>query len=232
MNSSFLVLPQSKIYRKLYRVYEWLCAITNPVWWLLDPKSKTVLDVGCGQGYPMQMLKMVRSDLKITGVDLFKDYLKEAKKSGIYEKLVNVDVNKMKFKDKSFDTVICLQVVEHQTKKNALKLIKNMERMAKKQVIIATPLGYFDHPEMDGNVLQRHLSGWDDSDFTQMGYRVTHQSLSLFFGNDGIVHKNIPSFIKALIFILDHLLTPIYFLFPKTSDYWIVACKNIKENDR
>ncbi len=225
--SSYLVLPKNKIYRSLFALYDWLCVLTNPVWWLLSKDSKTILDVGCGQGYPMQMLKKVRPDLVATGVDLFDDYLKVAKQSGAYASVVKSNVNSLKFKPKSFDAVMCLQVVEHQTKKNALKLIADMEKIAKKQVIIATPLGYFDHPDMDGNVLQRHLSGWVDEDFKRLGYTVTHQSLSVFFGNTGLVHKPLPKFVKAGIFILDHLLTPVYFFFPTTSDYWIIAHKTL-----
>jgi SAM-dependent methyltransferase len=224
--SSYLRISKNPIYQLFFSGYMWLSALTNPVWWILDSRTKTVLDVGCGQGYPMQMLKMLRP-VKATGVDLFEEYLKEARKLKLYDKLVVSDVRKLPFPAKSFDSVICLQVIEHQTKKDGLKLLKDLEKIARYQVIIATPIGYFDHPDMDDNELQRHKSGWYDKDFTDLGYKVGHQSLSVFFGNDGLVHQNIPSFIKAIIFVLDKLLTPIFFLFPQTSDYWIIAYKRV-----
>lgn len=225
--SSFLVLPKSKVYRLLFLLYEWLSAATEPLVWILDRRVKTILDVGCGQGYPMKRLRILRS-VRATGVDLFPRYIKEAKKSGIYEKVIRGDVTKLKFKPKSFDAVICLQVIEHVTKKDGLKMIKSMEKLAKYQVIIATPYHFFEHPDMDNNKLQRHLSHWPDEEFKKMGYSVHHQSLEIFFGNDGLVHKNIPKVFKAFIFTLDHILTPLYWFVPGIANYWTVAHKKFK----
>lgn len=222
--SSYLRLPHNKIYRFLFSAYEWLSALTNPVWWILDSRTETILDVGCGQGYPMLMLKKVKR-VESTGVDLFDEYLQEARRLQSHEHLIKADVTKLPFPDKSFDTVICLQVIEHMPKKQGELLLKKLEQIARCQVIIATPLGYFDHPEMDKNHLQRHLSGWEDSDFLSKGYIVKHQSLNIFFANNGLVHKPIPKVLKAIIFVLDHLLTPVYFLFPKIANYWIISYK-------
>ena len=224
-NSSFQNIPNNFVYKTLFKAYQYLSAITDPVTWILHWESETILDVGCGQGYPMQLIKMVR-EVKATGIDLFDDYIKEAKNLGIYEKVIRGDVTKLKIKPNSYDAVICLQVIEHVSKKNGLKMIEKMEEIAKKQVIIATPVDYFEHPDMDDNKLQRHLSAWSDDDFKKRGYIVKHQGLSLFFGNDGLVHKNIPSIIKAAIFILDKLLMPVYMVVPGFADYWIIAYKN------
>lgn len=228
MESSYLSLPQGKIYKHLYNCYLWLSAICNPVWWILDRRTKTILDLGCGQGYPMQILKMINKNIQATGVDLFETYLKEARRLNIYEKVKVCDVNKLPFKEKSFDTVICLQVIEHLSKKNGIRLIKKMENIAKFQVIITTPLGFFDHPDMDSNKLQRHLSGWSDEDFQKMGYSIRHQGLNYFYGNDGLVHRSAPKILRAAIFILDNLLMPVYYFFPRISDYWIIAYKKLK----
>jgi SAM-dependent methyltransferase len=227
-NSSFLTKPKNSVLGRLFEAYEYLCAFTNPVWWVMDKNSKTVLDVGCGQGYPMRELKRMM-DIDATGVDLFPAYLKEARKLKIYRKLIMSDVRKMSFADKSFDVVVSFQVIEHMTKKDGLQMMKNLERIARKQVIIATPLGYCDHPETDHNHLQKHLSGWLDEDFQKKGYDVHHQGLKLFFGNDGLVHKRIPSFLKSIIFIIDRLLMPVYFIFPSLSDYWIIASKTVSK---
>ena len=225
--SSYLRLPKNKLYRILFSIYEWLCALTNPVWWILDKRSKTILDVGCGQGYPMQMLNKMRK-LESTGVDLFDEYLSEAKRLKTHNHYVKQDITKLMFPPDSFDTVMCLQLIEHLPKKQGEMLLKKMEKIARYQVIVATPLGYCDHPEMDDNHLQKHLSGWEDKDFLERGYIAKHQSLRIFFGNNGLVHKPISKPVKAAIFILDHLLTPVYFFFPKTADNGIVAYKRLR----
>jgi SAM-dependent methyltransferase len=229
--SSYLNLPNQRFYRKLYTYYQKLAALTNPIWWLLDKRTKTVLDVGCGQGYPMQLLRIVR-DVEATGVDLFDEYLKEAKKLNIYTKLVKADVTKLPFKDKSFDSVICLQVIEHLPTKKGLKLLQDLERIAKYQVIVTTPLGFCEHPHMDNNELQEHHSGWDDNDFIKQGYSIKHQSLNVFFGNNGVVHKKIPKVIKAAIFGLDKALMPLFFVLPKLANYWIIAYKKVDSDEK
>jgi 2-polyprenyl-3-methyl-5-hydroxy-6-metoxy-1,4-benzoquinol methylase len=59
-NSSFLTKPKNSVLGRLFEAYEYLCAFTNPVWWVMDKNSKTVLDVGCGQGYPMRGMEWGR----------------------------------------------------------------------------------------------------------------------------------------------------------------------------
>lgn len=226
-HSSYIELPDNKVYRFLYDAYLRMSSLLDPLLWLLDKRTKTILDVGCGQGYPMQLLKMSKQDLKATGVDLFDGYLKEAKKLGVYEKLVKADVRTLPFKSKSFDSVICLQVIEHLSKKNGYALLKRLENIARYQVIVTTPLGYFDHPDMDHNKLQRHLSGWEDKDFEKYGYKVMHQSFNFLFGNQGLVHQNIPRFIKGPLFVIDKISTPLFFIFPKLANYWIIAYKRL-----
>lgn len=227
-NSSFLEVPKNPILTKLFDVYTLLSAVTDPVSWILNKKVKTILDIGCGQGYPMRLIKKVRN-VKASGVDLFGDYLKEAQKSGIYEEVINCDVTKLKVAPKSYDACICLQVIEHLPKEKGFKLMESMENIAKHQVIITTPYHFFEHPDVDDNKLQRHLSRWSDSDFIKLGYKVKHVGLEIFFGNSGLVHKRLPKIVKAGIFTLDKVLTPFYWLIPGFADYWIVAEKTTNE---
>lgn len=227
--SSFLEVPNNYFYKKLFSIYEYFSAIMDPITWLLRKDVKTVLDVGCGQGYPMKLLKMVRRDIQITGIDLFDDYIKAARKSGVFEKVIKGDVTKLRIKKDSYDAVICFQVIEHVTKKDGMQMLKVFENIAKKQVIITTPVEYFEHPDMDGNKLQRHLSVWSKREFQDLGYRVKTQSLNLLFGNDtGLVHRNLPKVVKGFLFVLDKLLSPIYLFVPGFADYWLIAIKEIK----
>ncbi len=61
------------------------------------------------------------------------------------------------------DAVICIDVLEHLTKKEGLEFIKKMEKWAKKKIIIFTN-GYVPQ-DVDKNPLQIHKSGWSYNEF-------------------------------------------------------------------
>ncbi len=77
------------------------------------------------------------------------------------------------FPEKSVDTVLLVDVLEHLEKNDGQRLIKLTERIARKQIAIFTPLGFFpqSHPNgvdawgLNGGVQQEHKSGWYPEDF-------------------------------------------------------------------
>jgi hypothetical protein len=79
------------------------------------------------------------------------------------------------FPDKSVDTVFALDFIEHLEKADGFRMLREAERVARCQVVVYTPLGFFpqsyDDPEkpdrwgMDGGKWQTHRSGWDLEDF-------------------------------------------------------------------
>jgi hypothetical protein len=78
--------------------------------------------------------------------------------------------------DKSVDSVFLLDVIEHMTKDYGQDVLHECERVARKQIVISTPLGYmpqdYEPGEIDGwgvayNPLQEHLSGWNMADFPE-----------------------------------------------------------------
>jgi hypothetical protein len=78
------------------------------------------------------------------------------------------------FPDKSIDTIFAIDVIEHLTKEDGLKFIAEAERVAQKQIVIFTPLGWYpqtyekdalDRWGMEGGHWQTHNSGWEPSDF-------------------------------------------------------------------
>ena len=77
-----------------------------------------VLDFGCGDGFFIQTLigqnKTKRAaDLKLTGLDIDQDKLREAKDKRIYQKLVRYDGKKLPFSNDYFEMVISNCVLEH-----------------------------------------------------------------------------------------------------------------------
>jgi len=79
------------------------------------------------------------------------------------------------FPDKSVDTVFALDFIEHLEKADGFRMLREAERVARCQVVVYTPLGFFpqsyddpDKPDrwgMDGGKWQTHRSGWDLEDF-------------------------------------------------------------------
>ena len=77
--------------------------------------------------------------------------------------------------DQSVDSVFALDVIEHLEKDDGLELLREARRVARRQVMIFTPLGYMpqDYDEADksdrwgmqGGYWQTHRSGWEPEDF-------------------------------------------------------------------
>lgn len=134
-------------------------------------KDDTVLDVGCGI---MQATTDVLNGKKsllgkrdilqckhLLGIDPHRDYLKVACKTF---PVVQMKVNELdRFVDNSYDVVICLDVLEHIELDDALWAMHQMERIARKKVIIYTPSTFHQNEQnakdawnMGANSLQLH----------------------------------------------------------------------------
>jgi len=128
----------------------------------------TVLDLGCGYNSQIQHCNIPFS----LGVELFEPYLQESKKKGIHNQYTKADIRKVEFKPKSFDVILCSEVLEHLTKEEGYKLIKKMERWAKKKIIITMPNGYLWQDGYGNNPLQEHKSGWNVEELEELGLKV------------------------------------------------------------
>lgn len=182
----------------------------------------SVLDVGCGSWSP---LANVKKRFYSVGIDIHKSSIEEIKKSKIHDKTKVGDVLKIStyFKPKSFDVVIALDVVEHFVKKEGLELIKQMEALAKKKVIILTPYGFTKQTPIDDNPFQEHKSGWSIDDFTKRGYK-TYGMRGFRFIRTGeyATIKYKPWFLWGVVSALSQFIT---YFYPKLA-YQILAIKS------
>ncbi|SDD91686.1 Methyltransferase domain-containing protein [Paenibacillus sp. UNCCL117] len=78
------------------------------------------------------------------------------------------------FADESVDTVFLLDVIEHLDKETGKQLLARTERIARKQIVIFTPLGFVENETMqdgkdawglNGAEWQKHRSGWVPEEF-------------------------------------------------------------------
>jgi len=131
---------------------------------------QSVLDIGCGDSSPMRFLD---SRLHLTGVDGYAPALEPARKLRTHDEFFLSDVRKVGelFPTRRFDACAALDVIEHLTKEDGLRLLESMEKLATKRVIIFTPNGFVSQHSHDGD-LQEHLSGWTAEEMRARGYRV------------------------------------------------------------
>ena len=131
----------------------------------------TVLDLGCGI---QQANDRIRAK-SILGVDIWNVYLDKIKDNIQTVKLSMAELDR--FMDKSYDVVICLDVVEHLEKELALKVIDECKRIARKKAIIYTPSEFKDNMDAVDNAWdlgynehQKHLCVLNIDDFNSRGY--------------------------------------------------------------
>ncbi|MDQ7092664.1 class I SAM-dependent methyltransferase [Desulfosporosinus sp. PR] len=136
--------------------------------------SNTVLDVGCGMG---ATLKGLRCPFKI-GVDAHRPYLEKA---DLGEQFIKINYRAERiselFLPKSLDSVTLIDVIEHLDKEIGLDVLRQVEEIAVKKVIVFTPRGFFhqndfDHYGLGGEAYQRHRSGWEVEDFQKLNYNI------------------------------------------------------------
>lgn len=147
----------------------------NPFYTELDKtigQTQSLLDVGCGSASPLAHLAVRPGYL--VGADGFQPSIDISRGKHLHDDYVNTDLLEIgsAFKADSFDVVIALDVIEHFTKEDGVKLLQKMETIASRKVIIFTPNGFLPQNEHSGNSLQRHLSGWSVQEMQQMGYEV------------------------------------------------------------
>ena len=139
----------------------------------IRPESiHSLLDIGCGSDSPIQFFKH-RPALTV-GVDGFQPSIEKSKKKNIhdqYECIHLMDIDTV-FSPKSFDCVLSIDVIEHFEKRQGVELLKKMEDVASKSVVLVTPNGFLPQEAHSGNAYQKHLSGWNVEEMQRNGYEV------------------------------------------------------------
>lgn len=98
------------IFQRLWH-YETLLAIRQEIGEL--PKGSSLLDVGCGSGTSLEKVTRARPDLVIYGVDVSSRLVEYARLLRPHIKFQVSEGERLPFGDKNFDTITCLDVVEH-----------------------------------------------------------------------------------------------------------------------
>lgn len=202
--------------------------------WLLRisiGKTKTILDLGCGDGSLMGLLSKGRN-WQITGVDIYQKAIETARKRKIYHKLIRGDLlktikqNNLKSK---YDVVFFSQVIEHVTRVEGEKILNEIENLARKRIIVGTPRGFMEQPDefLEDNPYQVHKSGWTIEDFTQRGYKVYGVGFWPIWSYHGL-GRNASNFRLVVSNIISYLVSPLIYFFP-TLGAGVIAIKEKKK---
>lgn len=101
----------------------------------LQPDS--VLDVGCGEGFTLEKIRKAGIGKKLEGVDFLDRAIELGKKEHPKLALKQGSIFDLKYKDNSFDLVICSEVLEHIDEPE--KGLQELVRVTKKYCLLSVP---------------------------------------------------------------------------------------------
>ncbi len=131
---------------------------------------KTVLDVGCGIAPTLRQLGIPHC----VGIEGYRPAFEEAQRLKMQDEMICGDIRNLTdyFKHGQFDACIAIDVIEHLPKEDGLKLMEDMESIAKKKIIFFTPNGFLPQKQAADSDLQTHFSGWAAKEMREHGYEV------------------------------------------------------------
>ena len=136
-------------------------------------KTDVVVDIGCG----IRIQPFFIPKIHIC-CDPFEPYLMKLATEKEKDRFVYITISWGEFVklfvEKSVDTIFLLDIVEHIDKDIGVALLHETSKIARKQIIIFTPLGFLPQRDegvdgwgMQGMYWQQHRCGWDERDFDE-----------------------------------------------------------------
>lgn len=125
-----------------------------------------VLDVGCSDG---------RGSVRLTGAsgcDIYRPNLLEAVRSSRRLPVVQTDVRELPYRSGAYDAVVALDVIEHFEKPDAMRVVREMERVSRDLVVVMTPAGFVEQPGTPEEPWQQHRCGFEAEELEELGFDV------------------------------------------------------------
>ena len=102
---------------------------------LIPADTRSLADIGCGNGIFINRLQEIRSDLRLTAVDRSEMALKYVRTNKQIADIVDLP-----FENGAFDCVTCLEVIEHLPIPMYEKALNELARISNRHIIISVPL--------------------------------------------------------------------------------------------
>lgn len=163
-------------------------------------QTKSVLDVGCGDGVFEDLLLAQHTGITCAGVDLSEVAIRKAKSKqlpAIFE-VADVMARGLPYKDCTYETVVALDVLEHVFA--PVQLVREMGRVASRDLIVAVP-NFSSLPAriqtLFGKVPENNLPhkghvfwfNWDvlQEVIHEAGYEVSEIKMNYYLGSRPII---------------------------------------------
>ena len=104
---------------------------------LIPEHVETIMDAGCGEGVVCNHINRIRKVSRFLGTDLNTEALKAARSWNPNTDFIGASVYSFPLKDKSVDSSLCLEVIEHLKKPE--KALDELERVTRNSLIISVP---------------------------------------------------------------------------------------------
>jgi hypothetical protein len=145
-------------------------------------KPKSILDIGVGFGRAGFLIREyfdLKPDKKkgyadwsmqIDGIEIFEKYLTPVHKYIYNDMFIGEALDILRNNNLYYDMILVLDVIEHFRKQDGCELIKLCKGRSP-VTVISTPNIYYKQGAEFYNTYETHLSGWDYSDFVNLGCR-------------------------------------------------------------
>lgn len=143
-----------------------------------DLSALTAIDLGCGPVTTPIALGVFGVPWKrLISVELFPPYLAalRGKKAAAAEhEILESEIVEAvdALGDDAVDMALMIDVLEHLPRGRALGLLTRLERVARRGIVVFSPIGDVPQEAIDDNEFQRHRSGWRPEDWLRLGYDV------------------------------------------------------------
>lgn len=138
-----------------------------------------ILDAGCGPG---AMLPTLSKYGDVIGIDVSDEALKYAKKRG---EVIKGDITNLKFKNQTFDIVICMDVLYHMWVKDETEALREFNRVLKNDgvLLLREPAyNWLRGNEDVGSLTKRRFQRRElENKITQSSFKILKISYANFF---------------------------------------------------
>lgn len=139
-----------------------------------------ILDAGAGEGFTIARLQNEGIGREVEGVEYSKEAIDLGKKHHPNAKIIQGDIHHLPYKDNSFDTVLCTEVLEHVVEPE--KALQEMIRVSSKYIVLTVP---HEPLFMAGNFVRgknmarwgndiEHINHWSFFGFRRMVVKYAH----------------------------------------------------------